>query len=282
MMKPAWLASPSDGVDVFVPDGDLDAALARGWTVGIAAHADDLELAMAPSEIEGGAATRFVGVTCTDGAGSPRAPGPETLSRDEYVAVRRAEQRHAAQVASYAAQIQLGHPSGEVVGPAGRESLVEQLVDILRAVRPQRVLTHTPTDRHTTHIAVALATIEACRRLGIDERPALLLGVDVWGALDWVEDRVVLPVSDPTDLATRLVDCHVSQVSYAPYGVAARGRRRANAVFADPHDVAEHEQVVLAVDMTVLLDPDVRVEDFVAARYERAASAAGDRLRLVL
>lgn len=281
-MRPAWLAFPPEGVDVLVPDGELDAALARARTVGIAAHADDLELAMAPSELEDGAATRFVGVTCTDGAGSPRAPGPGSLSSEEYVAVRRAEQRHAAQVGSYAAQIQLGHPSSDVASEQGRERLVEQLVDVLRAVRPHRVLTHTLTDRHATHIAVSLATIEACRRLSAEERPASLLGVEVWGALDWVEGRVVLAVSDPADIATELVDCHVSQVSDAPYGVAALGRRRANAVFGVPHEVGAYEQVTLAIDMTVLLDRDMRVEDFVAAAYERAASAARDRLRPVL
>ena len=57
--------------------------------------------------------------------------------------------------------------------------------------------THNLADKHETHVAVALRTIAAIRGLPEEERPARLLGCEVWRDLDWMldEEKVVLDLS---------------------------------------------------------------------------------------
>ena len=155
-------------IDLFVPDSvPTDAALRRTTVLGVGAHPDDLELGGVWGVVTcAGRADRwFTGVTCTDGSGSALNAGTGAIDVAELVARRREEQRGAARVGRYGLQVQLGHPSAQVRDPRARAVLVEELAVLIDAARPGVIVGHDLLDRHTTHAAVGLATVEACRSL---------------------------------------------------------------------------------------------------------------------
>jgi LmbE family N-acetylglucosaminyl deacetylase len=259
--------------DVFVPDGvPLERALARTTDLGIGAHPDDLELmCIVPiGECAASPERWFTGVTCADGAGSARGGRFATLSDDDMVGIRRYEQRRAAELGSYSAVLQLGHPSPELRSREGFGHLIDELVTVLEAANPLNVYTHNLTDKHTTHVAVAAATVHAVRRLSLEKRPSRLVGIEAWRDLDWLHDgeKLRLDASPYADLADQLIAVHESQLEGAKrYDVAARGRRQANATLHAIRDRDVSDQVVVAMDLT----PLARNEDLDPLEYVRAA-----------
>src|SRR5690242_2709119 len=153
------------GADLFVPDGlEPEAALGRTTHLCIAAHQDDVEI-MAYHGIAqcfGQREKWFSAVVATNGAGSPRSGIYAGYSDDEMQKVRLQEQRKAAYVGEYGFQAQLGFSSAQVKN-AGEGAPVEDLKQILLAARPEVVYLHNLADKHDTHIAVALRSIEALR-----------------------------------------------------------------------------------------------------------------------
>lgn len=248
--------------DIFVPDGDpLPSALARVTHLGIGAHQDDLEFMAFHGIAEcfhhaGG--RWFAGVTCTDGAGSSRTGRYAQVADDEMRRVRLSEQRAAAVVGRYAAMLQLGYTSAEVKNPADRR-LADDLREILRLATPEVVYTHNLADKHDGHIGVAAAVIAAIRALPAEERPARLLGCEVWRGLDWLGDgeKVALDVSGHDHLAAALAGLFDSQIAGGKrYDLATLGRRSANATFLDSHTADTASQVCLAMDLTPLIADD--------------------------
>ena len=255
--------------DCFVPDGmDLPAALARTTHIGIGAHQDDLELMAfhGISECFGQADRWFCGVTCTNGAGSPRAGVYADYSDEQMRAVRRTEQRTAAAVGRYGAMIQLDHPSSVVKTP-GHPALKQDLAAMLLAAKPEVVYTHNPADKHDTHVAVMGATIAALRSLPPDCRPARVLGCEMWRDLDWLPDRrkVLLDVGSRQNLAAALSGVFDSQITGGKrYDLAVMGRRRAHATFLESHGVDQAEMLTFAMDLTpLLLDPCLTIVAYV-------------------
>jgi LmbE family N-acetylglucosaminyl deacetylase len=243
-----------------------------GRALVIGAHPDDVEL-LGLADI--GACREdsrrwFTGVTVADGAG---AAGPVDTDASDPVGVaarRRQEQRNAARIGRYGLQLQLGRPSAEVLDPGTRLGVVDRLAELFAVTRPARVLTHSLLDRHPTHVAVALAVIDACHRSKSDERPRELLGVEVWRGHDWVPDtaKVRLDASGQSELGSRLLAAHASQVAVRPYADAAVARRRANATFDDPHRLDAVDEVILAIDLTALVadeasDPVAHVDGII-------------------
>src|SRR3970040_1535641 len=103
-----------DTAEVFVPDElPVEAALARTTHLGIGAHQDDLEILAAHGILECFARTDrwFTGVVVTDGAGSPRDHEYQRYSDDQMKDVRRREQKKAAFLGEYSAQLFLDFPS---------------------------------------------------------------------------------------------------------------------------------------------------------------------------
>lgn len=277
-----------DRVDVLVPDGmPLADALARTTVLAVGAHPDDLELSGAWGIVTcvGRSDRWFSGVTCTDGAGSARGPSAGPITPGQLVGMRREEQRAAARVGGYGLQVQLGHLSAEVRDPSTREALVEELTMLIAATRPHTVLAHDLLDRHATHAAVGLATVEACRRAAPDVRPERLFGIEGWRSLDWLvaTDRVRLDVSGHDELLQRLLDCFPSQLEGKRYDRAGVGRRHGNATFEDERLFDRAEQVALAVDLTPLLDdPGLAIDRFTTDLLDRARTEALSTLRSVL
>jgi LmbE family N-acetylglucosaminyl deacetylase len=243
------------GSAVFVPDGAPVAdALARTTHLGVGAHADDLEIMAVEGILAGYERSDrwFCGAIVTDGAGSPA--GAEALEHATLRDVRRLEQERAAALGRYGAQVFLDYTSADVKS-ASERAVVGDLVALLRATRPEVVYTHGLSDAHDTHVAVALRVIAACRELGESERPARVLGCEVWRDLDWLTpaDKVRLPADERPELQAELIRVFGSQLATRNYEAAALGRRAANAVFADSHASDRHRGVVWAMDLSPLV-----------------------------
>ncbi len=248
---------------LFIPDSVSESeALPRITHLGIGAHQDDLEF-MAFHGILNCFHNKtewFGGVTCTDGGGSPRSGPYADMSDEEMKVVRIQEQNDAAQVGQFGAMWQLAFPSKEIKDPANN-SLAEDLEAILRICRPKVVYTHNLADKHDTHIAVALAAIQAMRALPEADRPERVLGCEVWRGLDWMNDseKVALDVSAHENLAMALNGIFDSQIAGGKrYDIATLGRRRANATFFESHATDEADQLSFAMDLTPLVvDPSI-------------------------
>jgi LmbE family N-acetylglucosaminyl deacetylase len=253
--------SPPPGALVHVPDGTTPAAaLARTTDLAVVAHPDDLELAL-PGVIlacKADPERSFTGVICTDGAGSVR---PEGMDPRDLVAVRAAEQRAAADMGAMGAVVMLGLASRRVGAPAGdpeRDAFVAALLDLAEVCGPTTVHTHNPADAHRTHVAVATATIDALRRLPVHQRPARVLGWEGWRDLDWLpaELRITDDLTGQEHEALDLARCHASQLAAKRYDLAAQGRRRAHATFAEARRADEAGELAVAIDLSAVLNDD--------------------------
>jgi len=257
---------------LFVPDGaEAETALQRCSHLGIGAHQDDLEIMAFHGVLScyNNPDDWFCGVTCTEGTGGPRKEGLEQLSPEEVGALRNQEQDKAAELGQYGAMIQLNY-SSLVVKHKDKSDLVDSLYELLSATQPRVVYTHNPADKHDTHVAVTIATLEAVRRMPIGQRPSKLYGCEVWRDLDWLSDneKVRLDVSGSDKLAEALINCHASQVTLAKrYDLATLGRRRANATYSDSHSNTPGAYVTHAMDLSPLvLDDELNLQDFVAGK----------------
>ncbi len=274
--------------DVFIPDGLPPAdALARVTHLGIGAHQDDLEF-MAFHGIAAcyeSAAEWFGGVTCTNGAGSARQGKFADFTDAQMMAVRREEQRAAATLGRYAAMLQLDYPSSVVQDPADPR-LVADLTAILAATQPRLVYTHNPADKHSTHIAVVVAVIQAIRALPRAQRPQAVHGCEVWRDLDWLPDaeKTIHDVSGHDALAAEINGLFHSQIAGGKrYDLAVLGRRHANATFLASHTVDRGDALAFALDLTPLAhDDSLDIVSYVTGFIDRfkAEVATGLRQRL--
>jgi LmbE family N-acetylglucosaminyl deacetylase len=270
--------------ELYVPDGlPGEEALTRTTHLAVGAHQDDLEI-MAYDGIQKcfqRSDRWFCGVVVTDGSGSPR----DDLYRDytdaKMQAVRRLEQKKAAVVGEYGAQVLLDHPSSTVKDPAGL-MVVEDLVRLLQATRPEVVYTHNLADKHETHVAVALRVIDAIRRLPAERRPQRLYGCEVWRGLDWMvdADKVTFDLSAHANLQAALLGVFDSQiVGGKRYDLATMGRRRANATYFASHDTDVATGMSFAMNLTPLItEPEIDISGYVSAFVQRFADDVATRL----
>src|ERR1051325_2119299 len=130
-----------DTAEVFIPDQQPEPeALARTTHICFAAHQDDIEIMAAQPIIDCFQQTDkwFTGVVVTDGRGSPRDSLYKDYTDEEMRLVRFKEQRKAAVVGEFAAQIMLDIPS-KVIKDASRPEPVNDILEILRATKPKFV-----------------------------------------------------------------------------------------------------------------------------------------------
>ncbi len=272
--------------DVFVPDGlEVGHALARTTDLGIGAHPDDLEFdCLVPiAQCREVRDRWFAGVTCADGAGSARGGRFAGCTDDEMVAIRRDEQRRAAVLGEYGVIVQLGHPSAEVKSVDGVALLADELASILEATRPLNLYTHNPADKHATHQAVMVATVQAARELPVAERPSRFVGIEGWRDLDWLSDgeKLRFDATPYAALSDQLAAVYESQIEGAKrYDLAIRGRRRANATLHDIRATDDEQEVVVAIDLTPLLrNDDLDPVDYTLAAIDRFRQDVESSLR---
>ncbi len=272
------------GAEIFVPDGEpLGDALPRTTHLGVGAHQDDLEFMAAHGILECFAKPDrwFTGVVVTDGAGSPRDLEYKHMSDDEMKLVRRREQKKAAYVGEYAAQLLLQHPSSGVK-TSQNPAVVDDLTAILRITRPEVVYTHNLADKHDTHVAVTLRLLAACRRLNPDERPDRVIGCEVWRDLDWLLDaeKVSMPVDGHENLQAALMGVFDSQIAGGKrYDLGTSGRRRAHATYSESHGTDQHSGLIWGMDLTPLITGDMDPEEYVAGAIRRFEDEVRARLR---
>ena len=270
--------------EIYVPDDEpVEQALARTTHLCLAAHQDDIEIMAAQPILECFQQKDkwFTGVVVTDGRGSPRDGLYGAYNDEDMRLVRFKEQRKAAIVGEYAAQIMLDIPS-KVIKDAARHEPVDDILAILRATRPQIVYTHNLADKHDTHVGVALRVVQALRELDPADRPERLIGCEVWRALDWMvdSDKVTMDVTSHENLQYALLGVFDSQIAGGKrYDLASMGRRRANATYFVSHGVDETLGLSYGMDMTPLMnDPALTPADFVQGLIQHFAQDVRDRL----
>jgi len=269
---------------VFVPDGlPEDQALARTTQLAISAHQDDIEIMATAGILECFQQPDkwFTGVVVTNGAGSPRAGVYGQYTDQEMQVVRVQEQKKAAVVGEYAAQVFLDYSSA-AVKDGHDDDPVDDIEQILRAARPQIVYTHNLADKHPTHVGVTIKTLRALRRLPADLQPEQVYGCEVWRDLDWLldEDKVAFDLSAAEGLQMALIGVFDSQVSGGKrYDLASQGRRRANATYFASHATDVATALSFAMDLTPLLrDPSLDPADYVQGFIDRLAQDVRGRI----
>ncbi|HQK77769.1 MAG TPA: PIG-L family deacetylase, partial [Candidatus Hydrogenedentes bacterium] len=153
--------------ELFVPDGlPAREALARTTHLAVGAHQDDLEIMSFAGIMEcfQQADKWYTGVVVTNGSGSPRDDVYKDYTDEEMRVVRFKEQKKAAVVGEYAAQVLLDYPSSAIKNAADKNP-VDDLRLILETAKPEVVYTHNLADKHDTHVGVTLKLIEAIRAL---------------------------------------------------------------------------------------------------------------------
>jgi LmbE family N-acetylglucosaminyl deacetylase len=270
--------------EVFIPDGlPIEQALARTTHMCIAAHQDDIEIMAAGPILDCFQQKElwFTGVVVTDGRGSPRDDLYKDFTDEDMRLVRFKEQKKAAVVGEYAAQVLLDFPS-KTVKDAGKAETAEDIAALLKAARPKFVYTHNPADKHDTHVATCLRVIAAIRSLPESERPEKLFGCEVWRDLDWMldEDKVAFDLTKHESLQTALLGVFDSQICGGKrYDLASMGRRRANATYFASHGVDLTLGMSYAMDLSPLISDTGRsVSGFVQETIQRFARDVSARL----
>jgi len=270
--------------EVYIPDNEPEGqALERTTHLCLAAHQDDIEIMAAQPIIECFQQKDkwFTGVVVTDGRGSPRDSIYGQYTDDEMRLVRFKEQRKAAYIGEFAAQIMLDIPS-KTIKDVSRSEPVDDILEILRATKPKFVYTHNLADKHDTHIGVALRVIQALRKLNQAERPERLVGCEVWRALDWMvdSDKVTMDLSRHENLQFALLGVFDSQiVGGKRYDLASMGRRRANATYFESHGVDETTGMSYGMDMTPLMnDASLQPSEFVQGFIQHFADDVKERV----
>ena len=274
----------NDSAQIFIPDGTpADAGVTRTTAIGISAHQDDLEIMAYHGILEcfGVEDKWFTGVVVTNGSGSPRSNLYADYTDEQMRKVRQVEQKKAAIVGDYGAMLMLDHPSSAVKDPDDGRT-VSDLTEICALARAETVYTHNLADKHDTHVATALRTIDALRALPPEARPRTVYGCEVWRDLDWLcdTDKVALAVDGRDNLAAALVGVFDSQVAGGKrYDLATIGRRRAHATYHASHDTDVTEAMIFVVDLSPLVhDTDLAPDEYIHGFIQRFADEVAGKI----
>jgi LmbE family N-acetylglucosaminyl deacetylase len=244
--------------EIFIPDGlPIELALSRTTHMAIAAHQDDIEIMAAEPILACFQQEEkwFTGVIVSDGRGSPRDGIYANYSDEDMRNVRFKEQKKAAFIGEYAAQVMLDYPS-RIVKDGNDHQVSDDLVLLFKSCQPTFVYTHNLADKHDTHVGVALRVISAIRRLSEAERPKKLYGCEVWRDLDWMvdNDKVPFNLTRQENLQAALLGVFDSQISGGKrYDLASLGRRRAHATYDESHGVDITLGLAYAMDLSPLI-----------------------------
>jgi len=270
--------------EIFVPDGKpMSEALGRTTHMGVGAHPDDLEIMAYDGILKcfGSDQNWFLGVTVTNGAGSPRSGLYARYTDEEMQKVRRVEQKKSAVIGEYAAAAFLDYTSAAAKDPKN-PGVFDDLKVLFRAAKPSVVYTHNLADKHDTHVAVALKTIQALRELPETLRPKQVFGCEVWRDFDWMTDadKIALDVSAHENLAAALLGVYDSQIAGGKrYDIATMGRRRANATYHASHGVDTSTYLIYAMDLTPLIkDPRRSIKLYIREYIERFCDEVTGRI----
>lgn len=275
------------GAEIYVPDGkDADTAAARSTIMVFGAHQDDIEMIALHGILEGlnAGGYKLFGVVATDGVSSLHSGDYSGLSFGEIRETRNEEQREASRLGKYSAVALLNYTSPEVKDKSV-VSLDDDLLTLIEAVKPEKVYMHNPFDRHDTHVAMCIRTLESLRRAAAKGIvPKHVFGCEVWRGLDWLIhcDRAHLAVVDTDNIGDQLIRVFRSQFAgNRHYDLAAKGRRIANATYHESHNIEMDEEMTFAVDLLPLVqDATLNLSDYarhVINRFESDVMARLER-----
>lgn len=263
------------GSEIFVPDGKGAAeALERTTHMAIAAHQDDIEIMayQGISECFCNNSKWFTGVVVTDGAGSSKGKFYSSFSDEEFINIRKLEQKKAAFIGEYSAVAMLNYNSCEAKDPCNKD-IIKDLKSLILNTKPDIIYTHNLFDKHPTHLSIAVKVINAIRELSPSERPKKLYGCEVWRSLDWLvsQDRITFNASANPNIAAALIEIYNSQISgNKEYHKAAIGRRCANATFNSSRESDSLANSILGMDLTPLIEnTDIDIISYARGFIER-------------
>ncbi len=278
----------NDKAIIYIPDGtEQNEALKRTTHLCIAAHQDDIEfMAFSPiAECIGSKDKHFCGVVTTDGAGSPRNGLYANYTDEDMKVIRITEQKKAANVGEYTAQILLGYSSKQVKDK-DNDQVVKDYIEIIKATKPEYMYMHNLADKHETHVATAVKAIKAMRKLDESDKPKKVFGCEVWRDLDWMNDdeKVLLDCSGHQNLARALSSVFDSQiVGGKRYDMAVEGRRLANATFGQSHSCDTYTALNYAMDLTPLVqDESIDIAAYVTGYIQRFSDNVKNMLKDLL
>ena len=255
-------------MEIYMPNGISEQeALSRTTHLCIAAHHDDIEIMAYDGILKcfGQTDKHFTGVVATNGSGSPRTGKYAGCTDEEMMAIRKDEQKKAAEIGKYSAQVFLDFSSAAVKSSKD-DTVKNQIKQVIERCKPQTLYTHNLADKHETHVAVALRTIEALRELDAEYLPEKVYGCEVWRGLDWMndEDKVKFDVAGNPKLESALLSVFDSQIAGGKrYDLATIGRRLANATYAESHGVDDTTSLMFAMDLTPLIkDKTLDIAEF--------------------
>lgn len=276
------------GAEFFVPDNkSVEEALKRTTHMGIGAHQDDLEIMAYHGILECfmNEEKCFLGVTVTNGGGSPRTGIYASYTDGDMQRVRKSEQKKAAVIGEYSGMVLLDYPSSAVKDPKN-QNVKSDIKKLVSAANPSHIYTHNLADKHDTHVAVAVRVIQALRELPQKERLQKVYGCEVWRDLDWMvdEDKVAFDVAAHENLATALLGVYDSQICGGKrYDLATLGRRRANATYYESHGTDITSAMTFAMDLKPLIkDPTLDITEYVLNYINRFGQEVSARLKKLL
>jgi LmbE family N-acetylglucosaminyl deacetylase len=273
----------NENAELYTPSGaPPDTALRHTTHMAIAAHQDDIEIMAfhGIKECYRQSDKHFTAVVATDGAGSARSGKYAEFTDDDMKKIRRTEQKTAADIGEYNALVLLDYASKEIKD-AQDGRFEADLTWIFSLARPEVIYTHNLADKHDSHLAVAVKTIQALRILPQARRPKKVYGCEVWRGLDWLpdEDKTVLDVSGYDELSAALLGAFDSQIAGGKrYDLATEGRRLANATYYASHGVDNAQKLSFALDLTPLINSTTDPADFIAAYLDRLKADVLSRL----
>ncbi|OGS47027.1 MAG: GlcNAc-PI de-N-acetylase [Elusimicrobia bacterium RIFOXYD2_FULL_34_15] len=244
--------------EIFVPDNKpINQAISRTTHMAIAAHPDDLEIMAYDGILKcyNNKNKWFCGVVVTNGSGSPRGGTYSNYSNEKICEIRKTEQKKAAVIGKYGSVILLDYASSEVKNSKNKNP-EKDMLELLKLTKPEVVYIHNLADKHDTHIAVALRTIQAIRELPDNLKPKYVYGCEVWRDLDWLsdEDKIIFDVSANEKLAKRLLSVFHSQTCGGKrYDLATIARRKTNATFISFNKIDNATSFIYAMDLTPLI-----------------------------
>lgn len=273
------------GAEIYVPDGvAADVALQRTTHLAIAAHADDLEIFAYHGILNcfEKSDAWFTGVVLTDGRGSPRAGKFFNLSDVEMIEVRKREQKRAADIGKYSSVVFANFTSQHV-----KENHIEVkqfLRQILQHLAPRVVYLHNLFDKHDSHVASSVLSLEALQSMSRKSTIQSVWGCEVWRDLDWLDDasKVRMAVDGNRNLAKELLAVFESQIAGGKrYDLAVEGRRVANATFFESHHVDQFEQVIHATNLTAVVKENLSIKTYIENLLQKFEQDVKSRVQKV-
>ena len=195
----------------------------------------------------------LVMVILTNGSGCPRVGEFESVSDEDMVEIRTAEQKRASEIGRYNTLYLLEHSSKAVQDK--EDSIKQEIIEILEKYPDvENIYIHNPFDRHKTHVCaceLAIRSIQDMYSKGMLQKLKNVLGVEVWRSLDWLPDKykVVLDTSGSEFISQNIMSVFVSQNLAKRYDEAIAARRMANATFDASHDSNSCASLTYAINL---------------------------------